>query len=192
VQEIRSYEEPTRIANAPSFIKGVVNLRGVIVPVVDLRIKLGCDKVEYNGFTVVIVLNVHGRVVGAVVDSVSDVLELAGDLIKPAPEMNTTVDTSFITGIASVGERMLILMDIEALMSSADMGLMDSRRTCSKPEPLCPDKKSHERTPTHTVRWRVAVPAVGGHAGSVLVLISVHHGRGGRRPFARPHRGLGG
>ena len=80
VQEIRSYEEPTRIANSPAFIKGVVNLRGVIVPVVDLRIKLGCDKVEYNGFTVVIVLNVHGRVVGAVVDSVSDVLELAGEL----------------------------------------------------------------------------------------------------------------
>ena len=126
VQEIRSYEEPTRIANAPHFIKGVVNLRGVIVPVVDLRIKLGCEKVEYNGFTVVIVLNVHGRVVGAVVDSVSDVLELSHELIKPAPEMNTTVDTSFITGIASVGERMLILMDIAALMSSADMGLMDS------------------------------------------------------------------
>ncbi|MFC3682109.1 chemotaxis protein CheW [Hydrogenophaga luteola] len=126
VQEIRSYEEPTRIANAPHFIKGVVNLRGVIVPVVDLRIKLGCEKVEYNDFTVVIVLNVRGRVVGAVVDSVSDVMELAGELIKPAPEMNTTMDTSFITGIASVGERMLILMDIEALMSSADMGLMDS------------------------------------------------------------------
>ena len=126
VQEIRSYEEPTRIANAPHFIKGVVNLRGVIVPVVDLRIKLGCEKVEYNDFTVVIVLNVRGRVVGAVVDSVSDVMELASELIKPAPEMNTTMDTSFITGIASVGERMLILMDIEALMSSPDMGLMDS------------------------------------------------------------------
>ena len=126
VQEIRSYEEPTRIANAPSFIKGVVNLRGVIVPVVDLRIKLGCESVEYNGFTVVIVLNVKGRVVGAVVDSVSDVLELAKDQINPAPEMSTTVDTTFITGIASVGERMLILMDIESLMSSADMGLIDS------------------------------------------------------------------
>ena len=126
VQEIRSYEEPTRIANAPHFIKGVVNLRGVIVPVVDLRIKLGCEKVEYNGFTVVIVLNVHGRVVGAVVDSVSDVLELSHELIKPAPEMSTTVDTTFITGIASVGERMLILMDIQALMSSADMGLVDA------------------------------------------------------------------
>lgn len=129
VQEIRSYEEPTRIANAPAFIKGVVNLRGVIVPVVDLRIKLGCEKVEYNGFTVVIVLNVRGRVVGAVVDSVSDVLELAGDLIKPAPEMSAAIDTSFITGIASVAERMLILMDIEALMSSEDMGLVDSAQS---------------------------------------------------------------
>lgn len=126
VQEIRSFEEPTRIANSPPHIKGVVNLRGVIVPVVDLRIKLGCEKVEYNGFTVVIVLNVKGRVVGAVVDSVSDVLELAHSQIRPAPEMaNSGVDTDFITGIASVAERMLILMDIESLMSSADMGLMD-------------------------------------------------------------------
>ena len=126
VQEIRSYEPPTRIANAPSYIKGVVNLRGVIVPIVDLRVKLGCDSCEYNGFTVVIVLNVKGRVVGAVVDSVSDVLELAGDAIKAAPEMHTAVDTSFITGIGSINERMLILMDIEALMSSADMGLINT------------------------------------------------------------------
>lgn len=126
VQEIRSYEQPTRIANAPSFIKGVVNLRGVIVPIVDLRIKLNCESVEYNGFTVVIVLNVKGRVVGAVVDSVSDVLELNAGVIKPAPEMNSAVDTSFITGIGSVNDRMLILMDIEGLMTSADMGLINS------------------------------------------------------------------
>ena len=105
---------------------GGLDLRGVIVPVVDLRIKLNCEKVEYNGFTVVIVLNVRGRVVGAVVDSVSDVLELGPQDISAVPEMNATVDTSFITGIASTGERMLILMDIEALMSSADMGLMDT------------------------------------------------------------------
>jgi purine-binding chemotaxis protein CheW len=126
VQEIRSYEQPTRIANAPSFIKGVVNLRGVIVPIVDLRLKLNCATADYNSFTVVIVLNVRGRVVGAVVDSVSDVLELTKDHIKPAPEMNTTVDTGFITGIGSVAERMLILMDIEQLMSSADMGLIEA------------------------------------------------------------------
>lgn len=124
--EIRSYEVPTRIANSPHFIKGVVNLRGVIVPVVDLRIKLGCEKVEYNDFTVVIVLNVKGRVVGAVVDSVSDVLELPEADLKASPEMNNSAaDNAYVTGIASVGERMLIMMDIQALMSSPDMGLMD-------------------------------------------------------------------
>jgi purine-binding chemotaxis protein CheW len=125
VQEIRSYEPPTRIANAPAFIKGVVNLRGVIVPIVDLRLKLGCDTADYNDFTVVIVLNVRGRIVGAVVDSVSDVLELTRDTIKPAPEMSSAVDAGFITGIGSVNDRMLILMDIESLMASADMGLVN-------------------------------------------------------------------
>ena len=128
VQEIRSYEQPTRIANAPSFIKGVVNLRGVIVPIVDLRLKLGCETAEYSALTVVIVLNVKGRVVGAVVDSVSDVLELSKDAIKPAPEMSSAVDAGFITGIGSVKQgdvdRMLILMDIEGLMASQEMGLI--------------------------------------------------------------------
>ena len=125
VQEIRSDEQPTRIANVPEFIKGVVNLRGVIVPIVDLRLKLSCAAAEYNSFTVVIVLTVRGRVVGAVVDSVSDVLELTKDSIKPAPTMSSSVDTQYITGIGSISDRMLILMDIENLMSSADMGLMD-------------------------------------------------------------------
>ena len=130
VQEIRSYEQPTRIANAPDFIKGVVNLRGVIVPIVDLRLKLNCASAEYNSFTVVIVLNVKNRVVGAVVDSVSDVLELSREAIKPAPELSSaSVDTSFITGIGSVNDRMLILMDIEGLMTSADMGLINSAVT---------------------------------------------------------------
>jgi purine-binding chemotaxis protein CheW len=125
VQEIRSYEAPTRIANAPHFIKGVVNLRGVIVPIVDLRMKLNCDNAEYNEFTVVIVLNVKGRVVGAVVDSVSDVLELSSDAIKAAPELSSSINSNFITGIGSVADRMLILMDIEAFMSSPDMGLIN-------------------------------------------------------------------
>ncbi len=137
VQEIRSYEQPTRIANAPAFVKGVVNLRGVIVPIIDLRLKLGCDTADYNTFTVVVVLNVRGRVVGAVVDSVSDVLELNKDQIKPAPELSSSVDASFITGIGTIktgqgekqgdkgSERMLILMDIEGLMSSAEMGLIN-------------------------------------------------------------------
>ena len=126
VQEIRSYEPPTRIANAPAFIKGVINLRGVIVPIVDLRLKLNCDSAEYNDFTVVIVLTVKGRVVGAVVDSVSDVLELSADAVKPAPQLSGGVDTSFITGIGSVNDRMLILMDIESLISSDEMGLISN------------------------------------------------------------------
>ena len=127
VQEIRSYEAPTRIANAASCFKGVVNLRGVIVPIVDLRLKFGCDSAEYNSFTVVIVLNINGRVVGAVVDSVSDVLELGGEAIRPAPQLNANIDAGFITGIGSVGDRMLILMDIESLMASPDMGLTEAQ-----------------------------------------------------------------
>jgi purine-binding chemotaxis protein CheW len=130
VQEIRSYEPPTRIAGAPHYIKGVVNLRGTIVPIVDLRLKLGCEQAEYNALTVVIVLNVRGRVVGAVVDSVSDVLELKSADIKPAPPLNSQIESSFITGIGSLSaegkDRMLILIDIQALMSSADMGLIDA------------------------------------------------------------------
>jgi purine-binding chemotaxis protein CheW len=130
VQEIRSYEAPTRIANASHFIKGVVNLRGVIVPIVDLRLRLACETAEYNEFTVVIVLNVRGRVIGAVVDSVSDVLALGADSIKPAPEMNASVDAGLILGIGCVNsgnvERILILTDIEALMGGSEMGLMDA------------------------------------------------------------------
>ncbi len=130
VQEIRSYEAPTRIANAPHFIKGVVNLRGVIVPIVDLRLKLSCEAAQYDGSTVVIVLNVRGRVIGAVVDSVSDVIAIGADSIKAAPQLHASLDAGYIMGIGCVKngetERMLILTDIEALMSSAEMGLMDA------------------------------------------------------------------
>ena len=124
VQEIRSYEAPTRMVNAPSFIKGVINLRGVIVPIVDLRLKLNIDKVEYNEFTVVIILNVRGTVIGAVVDSVSDVVTLTTQTIKPAPQFETSIESRFIIGLADVGERMLIVMNVEALMSNAEMGLV--------------------------------------------------------------------
>jgi purine-binding chemotaxis protein CheW len=129
VQEIRGYEAVTRIANSPGFIKGVVNLRGVIVPIVDLRVKFELGDARYDAFTVVIILNVAGRVVGAVVDSVSDVLELDEKQIKPAPEFNSLLDAGYITGLGTVesgeGERMLILVDIERLMSSPDMGLLE-------------------------------------------------------------------
>ncbi|MBI1395796.1 MAG: chemotaxis protein CheW [Betaproteobacteria bacterium] len=125
VQEIRGYDAVTTIANAPEFIKGVINLRGVIVPIVDLRIKFGLGQAEYNQFTVVIVLNVGGRVVGVVVDSVSDVITLEPGQIKPAPEFSSSFDTRYLTGIGSVDDRMLILVDIECLMLSADMALVD-------------------------------------------------------------------
>jgi len=133
VQEIRSYETPTRIANAPAFIKGVVNLRGVIVPIVDLRLKLVCASADYTDTTVVIVLNVHGRVIGMVVDSVSDVLALSADDIKAAPEITSAVDSGFIMGMGCIKsgdiDRMLILTDISALMSSEEMGLIDVAMT---------------------------------------------------------------
>ncbi|MCD2512763.1 chemotaxis protein CheW [Comamonas endophytica] len=124
VQEIRGYEPPTRIANAPAFIKGVVNLRGTIVPIVDMRLKFNCAQAEYNSFTVVIILNLHQRVVGIVVDSVSDVLELPADAVRAAPDIDSAIDSGSITGLGSVGERMLILLDIEKLMSGTDMGLV--------------------------------------------------------------------
>ncbi len=117
VQEIRGYEPPTRIANAPPFIKGVVNLRGTIVPIVDMRLKFNCSKAEYNSFTVVIILNMHQRVVGIVVDSVSDVMELPPEAIRSAPDIDSAIDSGSITGLGSVGERMLILLDIEKLTS---------------------------------------------------------------------------
>jgi purine-binding chemotaxis protein CheW len=129
VQEIRGYEQPTRIANAPEFIKGVVNLRGVIVPIVDMRMRFGLEEAQYKDFTVVIILNVVGRTVGMVVDSVSDVLELSGESIRPAPEFNGAIDAAYITGLGTVSQggspRMLILMDIEAIMRAPEMGLMD-------------------------------------------------------------------
>lgn len=124
VQEIRSYEEPTRMVNAPLFIKGVINLRGVIVPIVDLRLKLNIAKADYTEFTVVIILNVRGTVIGAVVDAVSDVVTLASQSIKPAPQFDTAIDSRFITGLADVGERMLIVMNIETLMSQNEIGLL--------------------------------------------------------------------
>jgi len=126
VQEIRSYEAVTRIANAPDFIKGVVNLRGTIVPVVDMRIKFKLSDVSYDQFTVVIVLNIAGRVVGMVVDAVSDVMTLTAEQIRPAPSFSSTFDNDYILGLGTVDQRMLILVDIERLMAGEDMALTDA------------------------------------------------------------------
>ena len=124
VQEIRAYETMTKIANTPDFIKGVMNLRGVIVPIVDMRIKFSLPNVVYNEFTVVIVLNVCGRVIGMVVDSVSDVFELAPEQLLAAPEFGSSLDTDYLVGLGTVDGRMVILIDIERLMSSDEMDLI--------------------------------------------------------------------
>ena len=126
VQEIRGYEPPTRMANVPDYIKGVVNLRGTIVPIVDLRIKFRLDAAEYNDFTVVIILNVSGRVLGVVVDGVSDVTSLCADQIKPKPQFSAAVDADHIVGLGTVDGRMLILIDIERLVSSGELALGQS------------------------------------------------------------------
>lgn len=126
VQEIRGYNQVTRIANVPSFVKGVTNLRGAIVPIVDARIKFGLENAEYNEHTVVIVLNVGSRVIGVVVDSVSDVLTLSPDQIKPAPDFGVAVSTEHLLGLGSVEDRMLILVDVEKMMSSQEFALTDS------------------------------------------------------------------
>ena len=123
VQEIRGYEAVTRIANAPEFMKGVVNLRGTIVPIVDMRIKFGLGEPTYNQFTVVIVLNIDKRVVGIVVDGVSDVTTLSPEQIRPAPTMGTALDADSLLGLGTLDERMLILLDIEKLMSDLETGL---------------------------------------------------------------------
>ena len=125
VQEIRGYDAVTTIANSPEFIKGVINLRGIIVPIIDMRIKFHLGNVTYNQLTVVIILNVANRVVGIVVDGVSDVITLTADQLKPAPEFSASLDTQYITGLGTVDERMIIVMDIEKLMIGRDMELVE-------------------------------------------------------------------
>jgi purine-binding chemotaxis protein CheW len=125
VQELRGYDTVTRIANAPEHIKGVVNLRGIIVPIIDMRIKFNLGTPTYDQFTVVIVLNIGSRVMGMVVDSVSDVITLSPEQIKPAPEMGSVLDTGYLIGLGTIDARMLILVDIDKLMSSSEMGLIE-------------------------------------------------------------------
>jgi purine-binding chemotaxis protein CheW len=129
VQEIRGYETPTRIANSPAFIKGVINLRGVIVPIVDLRIKFRLGEPTYDQFTVVIILNIGRRVVGVVVDGVSDVIQLSSSNLRPAPEFGSTLDTQYILGLGTIEDRMIIVVDIEQLMSSQEMALVEAAAT---------------------------------------------------------------
>ena len=126
VQEIRGYDAVTQIANTPVFIKGVINLRGNIVPIIDLRLKFNLGDVTYNEFTIVIILNLNSRVVGIVVDGVSDVIALSPSQFRSVPELVSTIDTKYLLGLGTIDERMLILVDIERLMSSQEMALVDA------------------------------------------------------------------
>ncbi len=126
VQEIRSYEAVTKIANTPDFIKGVINLRGSIVPIIDLRMRFNLSAAVYNEFTVVIILNFNKRITGVVVDGVSDVLDLTANQISPVPELVSCIDTKYLLGLGTIEERMLILIDIERLMTSQEMALVEA------------------------------------------------------------------
>ena len=125
VQEIRGYDTVTKIANTPEFIKGVINLRGSIVPIIDLRILFHLGEVEYNQFTVVIILNVKNRIMGIVVDGVSDVISLQASQISPVPDLVTSISTKYLVGLGTVNDHMLILVDIEQLMTSQELAIID-------------------------------------------------------------------
>lgn len=123
VQEIRSYDAVTRIPNSPNFVKGVFNLRGAIVPIIDLRMKFNLETTEYGPSTVVIMLNFSSRTIGVIVDGVSDVIGLDADSIQPVPEFSTIFSNEYLIGLATVAQRMIILIDIEKLLTQHEVAL---------------------------------------------------------------------
>ena len=123
VQEIRGYEQPTALANAPEFLKGVINLRGTMVPIVDLRIWFKVAAVEYSATTVVMILNLGDRVIGAVVDEVSDVLSINPRVIQPPPKFSANVNTAHIIGMAEHAEKIITLVDVRKLLASDELGI---------------------------------------------------------------------
>jgi purine-binding chemotaxis protein CheW len=135
VQEIRGYEKVTPIPGAPAYLKGVVNLRGIIVPVIDMRLKFGLADPKYDSFTVVIILRVAGRVIGVVVDGVSDVVRLAANDVKAAPALGAIVDSGFLAGLATQGERMILLLDIEKFLSSGELNLVNQAADTARSNP---------------------------------------------------------
>jgi purine-binding chemotaxis protein CheW len=135
VQEIRGYEKVTPIPAAPAYLKGVVNLRGIIVPVIDLRVKFGMAEPKYDSFTVVIILRIAGRVIGMVVDGVSDVVRLAPSEVKPAPQLGSLVDSSYLAGLAVQSERMILLLDIEKFLSSGELNLIKQAAEAARSAP---------------------------------------------------------
>jgi purine-binding chemotaxis protein CheW len=123
VQEIKGYSAITPIPNSPAHIKGVMNLRGAVIPIVDLRIRFGMEAVNYTKFHVIIVINVGTKVMGLLVDAVSDVLTVAPDDIRPAPDFGTHADTRFISGMASAGDKVAVLLELETLLREADLAV---------------------------------------------------------------------
>lgn len=117
VQEIKGYTGVTRIPNIPEHYKGVLNLRGTIVPIVDLRMKFGMESVDYTKMTVIIVVEVNERVMGMIVDTVSDVMNIAAKDVQPVPEFGSDVDVGFISGIGNYEDTLVTFLDIDKVLS---------------------------------------------------------------------------
>jgi purine-binding chemotaxis protein CheW len=120
IQEIKGFSAITPLPNAPAYVKGVLNLRGTIVPIIDLRKRFGMPEEAYTAFTVIVVVQVHGKITGFVVDAVSDVLTVAATDIQPTPDLHGQVDTTFLTGLAKAGEKLVILLDIDKVLTAAE------------------------------------------------------------------------
>ncbi|MDD9912734.1 MAG: chemotaxis protein CheW [Alphaproteobacteria bacterium] len=125
VQEIRGWSEPTPIPNAPEFIRGVMNLRGEIVPILDMRRRFQMDETSFTKYTVIVVVNVRERTIGMTVDAVSDVMDITVEDMKDAPDFGTSIDASFIRGLAASEEKMVILLDIDAMLQSCELVDLD-------------------------------------------------------------------
>ena len=130
VREIRGWETARSLPDAPAYVKGVLDLRGTIVPVIDLRVRFGLPDPEYSATTVVIVMSVRDaqggvRVIGAVVDAVSDVMDIAGPDIKPAPRLGGCIGSSYLNGMVTVADGMVILLDIDQLFDMRELHLID-------------------------------------------------------------------
>ncbi|MDO1530412.1 chemotaxis protein CheW [Fulvimonas sp. R45] len=126
VREIRGWTAVTRIPQAPHYVLGVLNLRGAIVPVLDLRLRFGLPREDYDATTVTVIVTVAGRLFGVVVDGVSDVLDVAADAVKPVPDMGTAVDTEYLKGLTAVAERMVLLLDVDKLLQPQDAQMLEA------------------------------------------------------------------
>ncbi len=129
VQEIKGYAPVTPIPNTPPWVRGVMNLRGTIVPVIDLRLRLGMPAIDYGPFTVIVVLAVGAKVVGAIVDAVSDVLSIPDGQVQQTPDLGVAIDVRFVGGIAQADEKLVVLLDAETLLRHDDLAALDEPRS---------------------------------------------------------------